>query len=234
MYKELKEALKAAVAAVKPIRERIRMTKDQERYDAWNDKRAGSDRRRTLHLALCYLRGTPYRECEAAPDTTPSASTLRDLLTEYGCTENAEQSVASWLAVAPRDQVKPTKPKTQPATHDLRLYVVVRADLPPGAQAVQAAHAMREFAAEYPRLEAAWHEKSNTLVVLAAKDERDLYEWAIHLGERMIPVAMFREPDLPCGIEALVPGGSVTAICVGPQGGWWLRSLPLALGESAA
>lgn len=31
----------------------------------------------------------------------------------------------------------------------MKLYLVVRADLPPGPQAVQAAHAARQFAAEH-------------------------------------------------------------------------------------
>ena len=52
-----------------------------------------------------------------------------------------------------------------------KLYLVTRADLPPGVQAVQAAHAMREFVDLYPEAEAAWYRESNTLALLAAPDE---------------------------------------------------------------
>jgi hypothetical protein len=52
-----------------------------------------------------------------------------------------------------------------------KLFLVVRADLPAGAQAVQAAHAMRAFADEHREIEAHWFTSSNTLAFLAVPDE---------------------------------------------------------------
>lgn len=236
MYQELREALKTAVAAVKPIRERIRATKDWERYEAWNDKRAGSSHRRTLHLALCYLRGTPYKQVEAKSTYTNErvpqvwrtmwmekhALGIVETLVEYGCTpegvslEDAQKSVIVWLsggAAAALCTARNRVPK---------LYIVVRADLPPGAQAVQVAHAMREFAAEYPDIEREWHEKSNTLVMLVTASRATL-QWLQQVAkQRGIAVTGFQEPDLR---------NELTAICVGPEGYWLpaLKQLPLAL-----
>jgi len=53
----------------------------------------------------------------------------------------------------------------------IKLFLVTRADLEPGQQAVQAAHALREFAALYPEEELQWYQTSNTLAFLAAKNE---------------------------------------------------------------
>ena len=53
----------------------------------------------------------------------------------------------------------------------MKLHLVVRGDLPPGQQAVQAVHAMREFVREYPEVDRHWYEKSNTLALLTVPDE---------------------------------------------------------------
>jgi len=223
MLQELKEALKAEVALVKPIRAKIRATHGMERWHARVEKRSRGEMRRHLHLACCYMRGTPYRKCEADPADAPSADRIRGLLEEYGCCratppsmEDANCPVESWLGVPP---VKVEQPKRVS-----RLYVVVRADLPPGSQAVQAAHAMREFAADYPEIEKAWHEKSNTVAMLSVPDEAALVELLESLSAAL-HFTPFREPDL---------GGSLTAICVEPKGGRTLRHLPLALRTEAA
>lgn len=52
-----------------------------------------------------------------------------------------------------------------------KLFLITRADLPPGQQAVQAAHAFREFVEEHREAEAAWYRSSNHLAFLSAKDE---------------------------------------------------------------
>lgn len=79
---------------------------------------------------------------------------------------------------------------------DARLYVVVDRTLAPGLQIAQAIHAARAFADRHPALEAAWFRASNTVAVLAARDEahvRALLAEADGLG---IPAAAFEEPDL--------------------------------------
>lgn len=101
-----------------------------------------------------------------------------------------------------------------------KLYLIVRGDLPPGAQAVQAAHALQAFNVAHPHQTKVWHEESNTLALLAIPNEAALgvlLENAIH---SRIPVAPFREPDR---------GDELTAIALGPQGKRLTKNLPLAL-----
>ena len=101
-----------------------------------------------------------------------------------------------------------------------KLYLVTRRDLSPGQQAVQAAHALREFAAAYPALDAAWFATSNTLALLAVDDERALWRLLYEANERGMPCAVFREPDL---------GDAVTALALDARAERLVRHLPLAL-----
>lgn len=101
-----------------------------------------------------------------------------------------------------------------------KLYLVTRADLPPGSQAVQAAHALREFAAAYPELDKLWYERSNYLAFLAVPDEATLSRLLRRAKERLIPAVGFREPDL---------GESLTAVALAPKAKGLVRGLPLAL-----
>ena len=105
---------------------------------------------------------------------------------------------------------------------NLKLYLVVRADLTPGAQAVQACHAMVQFQKEHPEVDREWFERSNYLGLLTVPSEADLQRLLAKAERRGIPAAAFREPDL---------GDSLTAIALGPcQGARSLtRALPLAL-----
>jgi hypothetical protein len=100
-----------------------------------------------------------------------------------------------------------------------RLYLVTRADLPPGSQACQAAHAAIEFALTYPAVAAA----NPGIVIVAARDELDL-AWrradAVAAGLRVVT---FHEPDL---------GGALTALAVEPAAARLLARLPLALADS--
>lgn len=96
----------------------------------------------------------------------------------------------------------------------------MRADLSPGQQAVQAAHALRQFVEEHPDVDRSWFTSSNTLAFLAVSDEEALgvlYEKAL---DREIPVASFREPDR---------GNELTALALGPSARKLVRALPLAL-----
>ena len=235
---KLREALKIAVEAVKPIREKIRATTERDRYDAWNDKRSGSGYRRHLHLALCYMNGTSYRKAEAktcydderAPqyfrkmEWNALVRGVAKVLVQFECVQgktetDVQESVRAWIGKEP--VVLTVRPERL-----LKLYVVVRADLSPGSQAVQAAHAMREFAAEHPDVEAEWHKTSNTVVMLSAVGEEHLNYLLAQAKLRNVEATGFREPDL---------ANSLTAICVGPNGYKLpLKRLSLALQECAA
>jgi hypothetical protein len=98
-----------------------------------------------------------------------------------------------------------------------KLYVVVRSDLEPGAQLAQAGHAISAFAFYFEADHRAWHQGSNNLVILAARDEAHLLELA---RESPGPLAIFREPDL---------GNTVTAVAFHGDMARRLSSLPLAL-----
>ena len=100
-----------------------------------------------------------------------------------------------------------------------RLYIGVRSDLPPGLQLAQACHALREFAAAHPALDAAWHAGANNLVVLWLRNEAELEEYARRLAAASVPLAEFREPDL---------GGERTALAFAGAGKPLVRKLPKA------
>jgi len=55
-----------------------------------------------------------------------------------------------------------------------KLYVVVCADLSPGAQGCQSMHAALAFAAEHSTVEQKWYKESNYLAWLSVRDEREL------------------------------------------------------------
>jgi hypothetical protein len=102
---------------------------------------------------------------------------------------------------------------------------VTRADLAPGTQACQAAHAAFDFAVSCPALTSSWHASSNTLVLLAVPDELAL-SWlcrdAVAAGLRLVRV---HEPDL---------GGALTAAAIEPAAFRFLRAVPLALADGSA
>ncbi|MDR2987448.1 MAG: hypothetical protein LBV34_21685 [Nocardiopsaceae bacterium] len=105
------------------------------------------------------------------------------------------------------------------------MYLITRADLPPGIQACQAAHAAFNFAIRYPDLTSDWHTASNTLVLLAVPDELTLSrrcQDARIAGFRMVSV---QEPDLD---------NSLTAAAIEPAAARLVRRLPLALASQEA
>lgn len=93
-----------------------------------------------------------------------------------------------------------------------KLYLVTRGDLAHGQQAVQAAHALREFTA---------YTKSNTLALLSIEDECSLQGLLERARRRGVHVAPFHEPDR---------NNELTALAIGPTGKSLCRRLPLALG----
>jgi len=101
-----------------------------------------------------------------------------------------------------------------------RLYLVVRSDLSPGQQAVQACHALGGFVEEHPEADREWFEESNTLVLLEVPDERSLRDLGWKAKRAGIPFTEFREPDID---------NEVTATAIAPAGRRLCRRLPLAM-----
>lgn len=103
-----------------------------------------------------------------------------------------------------------------------KLYVIVRADLPPGLQIAQAIHAQREYAAQHAESERAWYRASNTVAVLAVADELHLRRLIAQAGFEGAKTAVFHEPDRADEMTAAV-------VEPGPLGHRLCRKLPLAL-----
>ena len=103
-----------------------------------------------------------------------------------------------------------------------KLYVIVRADMPPGCQASQLAHAAQEFCFAHPALAQTWREVSNRIALLAAPDVAALEALALRAGDHGVALAMFRDPDEAPELTALAlaPGDVARKLC---------RKLPLAL-----
>jgi peptidyl-tRNA hydrolase len=99
-----------------------------------------------------------------------------------------------------------------------KLYVIVRADLPPGAQLAQSCHVVSAFAVAHPELHRAWHTDGQNLVCLQVPDRRALEV----LDNEISPQARaaFVEPDF---------GGELTALAMSDDAARYLSSLPLAL-----
>lgn len=76
-------------------------------------------------------------------------------------------------------------------------HVLVRGDLPPAYQAVQATHAGMLAAARFPGADQA------RLAVLAVPDQAALIQWASRLERASVAFATFEEPDHHLGFTAL-------------------------------
>lgn len=126
--------------------------------------------------------------------------------------------MAEWVRFPP-DALWKASIDSQTETH-LKLYVVIRADLPPGAQAAQAVHGAFAFAMHHPIVARYWYHKSNNLVVLQVPNEACLKHLANQARDAGIDHAVFREPDFD---------DTVTAVAIEPAGRKLVSSLPLAL-----
>lgn len=104
-----------------------------------------------------------------------------------------------------------------------KLYIAVRADLPPGLQLAQSTHAAFQFFDEHPTQARSWLHRSNFLVVVAVPDEDALLALAAEasLGKGLCTTKV-HEPDL---------GDEYTAIAMQPglEAGALCASYPLAL-----
>ncbi len=83
-------------------------------------------------------------------------------------------------------------------------YVVVRADLPPSQQAVQACHACLEAGKHFP-----WQGDHPHLALLAVPDEGSLRRWLKYVQGHNLQTTPWYEPDLEGSLTAFaVPGVS--------------------------
>ncbi len=103
-----------------------------------------------------------------------------------------------------------------------KLYVITRADLEPGYQAVQSMHALRQFTAEHPEIDKAWFEQSNYLGLLSVQNEQELMQLLERAAEQGISASAFREPDIDNQMTAI-------ALSPGPKSKKLCSRLPLAL-----
>jgi len=101
-----------------------------------------------------------------------------------------------------------------------KLYLVVREDLSPGQQAVQAVHAFREFIRCHPQVDRSWYDSSNHLALLSVKGEHELNSLLLKARRRGLKVSSFREPDRD---------NELTAAALEPRARTIVRGLPLAL-----
>jgi len=104
-----------------------------------------------------------------------------------------------------------------------KLYIAVRADLPPGLQLAQSVHAMAQFWDEHPSFARSWLHRSNFLVCVSVPNEDALLALAAEasLGQELCTTKV-NEPDLGDEYTAIAiqPGEKAAALCA---------SFPLAL-----
>lgn len=97
----------------------------------------------------------------------------------------------------------------------MKQYIVVRADLPDGAQAVQACHAMKRFTLEHHKCA-----EIENLALLSVPSERALLDLLRRAEDAGVAISAFYEPDF---------GDELTAIGLGTNAGKLVSCLPLAL-----
>lgn len=104
----------------------------------------------------------------------------------------------------------------------IKLYLITRRDLEPGAQASQLVHAMTEFCLHHPEITKNWHSVSNTVVLLSVANEQELKKLQNKAHKLDIICSSFREPDLDDQLTAIVlePTENSKMLC---------KNLPLAL-----
>ncbi len=102
--------------------------------------------------------------------------------------------------------------------------MISRKDLKPGQQLAQSSHALTEFIFLHPEIAKDWHQNSNYIACLSAKNEQELESLIVRLEQKNIKYAIFREPDLDNQLTAIAiePGEASRKSC---------SSFPLALKE---
>lgn len=107
-----------------------------------------------------------------------------------------------------------------------KLFLITRRDISPGYQAVQSCHAIRQFTADHPEIDAEWFKSSNYLALLSVTNEIALMKLITQAADAGLRWSAFREPDI---------GGQITAIAIEPHPitVQLCKELPLALKELA-
>jgi hypothetical protein len=103
-----------------------------------------------------------------------------------------------------------------------RLYVIVCADLSPGAQACQGIHAAVQFCFDHPEINKQWYVDSNYLSLLAVKNEKELELYIERACIKGFKFSVFQEPDF---------GNRATAAAFEPKAENLFHKLPKALSE---
>lgn len=80
--------------------------------------------------------------------------------------------------------------------------MLVRKDLAPSYQAVQAGHAVAQWLLH----DQSW--KNDTLIYLGVKNENELARWADKLNYKQVPYVVFKEPDIGNEVTALATTGN--------------------------
>jgi peptidyl-tRNA hydrolase len=101
-----------------------------------------------------------------------------------------------------------------------KLFVIVRADLPPGAQLAQSNHATAEFSVAHPEAFRDWAANQRNIVCLNVTNEAALADLLKLAQAKGVWSASFREPDFD---------GELTAIALGSGAEKIVSCLPLAL-----
>ncbi len=96
-----------------------------------------------------------------------------------------------------------------------KLYVITRADLSRGYQAVQGMHAALDFAVKFPRITENWNQISNYLCFLSVGSEEELRMLYRQAQQKQIASVLFREPDIgnQATALALAPGLQSRELC---------------------
>lgn len=89
-----------------------------------------------------------------------------------------------------------------------KLYVVTRADLSPGQQATQSAHAAFSVGQEHPATVGAWFRESTYLVLLTVPDRETLETLAADAARAGLMFTRWAEPDM---------GDELTAVAITPS-----------------
>lgn len=88
---------------------------------------------------------------------------------------------------------------------EIKMYVLVRRDLPMSQQVVQSGHAVAEFLLRGPKTE--W--TNGTLIVLGVSGKRQLESWMKRLDAQDVEFRVFCEPDIgnqPTALAAVHTG----------------------------